>query len=197
MREMSGQSGGLREHNRQETLKRITDVGLELFLANGYDKTTVDEIAIAAGISRRTFFHYFKTKDEIIATQMESYAEAVCQAILALGTARKPLETVASALANFSARFDSPRTIAIARLLRDVGGLARRGRPGYTLLEQPIFCALKMLWPDATRQDGLCVVAMISAGVLRLAIDRWLASDGRLSLQECVESSFKDLRSEI
>jgi AcrR family transcriptional regulator len=57
---------GLRERKRQETLERITAAGLKLFAAQGYEATTLDAIAAEAGISRRTFFHYFKSKDDIL-----------------------------------------------------------------------------------------------------------------------------------
>ncbi|MGE0394761.1 MAG: TetR/AcrR family transcriptional regulator, partial [Vicinamibacterales bacterium] len=59
---------GLRERKHRETRRRIADAGLRLFLDRGYDGTTVDAIAAEAGISRRTFFSYFKSKDEILAT---------------------------------------------------------------------------------------------------------------------------------
>ncbi len=57
---------GVRERKRRETLQRITDAGIRLFVEKGYEATTLDEIAAAAGISRRTFFYYFKSKDEIL-----------------------------------------------------------------------------------------------------------------------------------
>ena len=52
------QQGGLRERKRRDTLQRIAQTGLDLFIAKGYEETTLDDIAAAAGISRRTFFHY-------------------------------------------------------------------------------------------------------------------------------------------
>ena len=60
---------GLREEKRQQTLKRITQTALGLFARHGYEATTLDMIAADAGISRRTFFHYFKSKDDILLSQ--------------------------------------------------------------------------------------------------------------------------------
>src|SRR5829696_3259461 len=57
---------GTRERKQRETRFRIAESGLRLFMENGYDGTTVEAIAQAAGISRRTFFAYFKSKDEIL-----------------------------------------------------------------------------------------------------------------------------------
>ena len=55
----------LRELSRQASRQRISDVAIELFAERGYDATTVEEIATACGISERTFFRYFRTKDEV------------------------------------------------------------------------------------------------------------------------------------
>jgi AcrR family transcriptional regulator len=49
-----------------DTRARIAAAAFELFAAQGYDGTTVDAIADRAGIARRTFFRYFRSKDDVI-----------------------------------------------------------------------------------------------------------------------------------
>src|SRR5262245_62408358 len=105
---------GLRERNRRETLQRITDAGMELFLANGYEATTLDEIAAAAGISRRTFFYYFKSKDDILLTHIAGYDDALRTSIRDHASAGAPIDLVRAALLDLSARFQTPRTVAIS-----------------------------------------------------------------------------------
>lgn len=46
--------------------ERLTQAAAELFQAQGYDETTIDEIAVRAGIGRRTFFRYYRTKEDVI-----------------------------------------------------------------------------------------------------------------------------------
>lgn len=58
--------GGTTAGRRPSTTKdRISAVGLELFAAQGFDDTSIDDIADAAGIARRTFFRYFPSKNAI------------------------------------------------------------------------------------------------------------------------------------
>ncbi|WP_306329910.1 TetR/AcrR family transcriptional regulator [Streptomyces venezuelae] len=56
---------GLRERKKQRTRDELTRVALQLFTAQGYERTTVDEIVDAVEVSQRTFFRYFSSKEEV------------------------------------------------------------------------------------------------------------------------------------
>lgn len=57
---------GIRERARGALRGELADVALRLFEERGYDETPVDEIAAAAGISPRTFYRYFGTKEDVL-----------------------------------------------------------------------------------------------------------------------------------
>ncbi len=48
---------GWRERKRKQTAQRIAETGVRMFVEKGFEETTLDAIAEAAGIARRTFFH--------------------------------------------------------------------------------------------------------------------------------------------
>ncbi|MGY4647173.1 TetR/AcrR family transcriptional regulator [Mycobacterium sp. URHB0021] len=54
-----------RARRKQQTRERIVDAAIELFIAQGYDATTVDQIAAAADVARGTFFNHFPGKEDV------------------------------------------------------------------------------------------------------------------------------------
>jgi AcrR family transcriptional regulator len=60
---------GLREQKKAETRAALVKAAQDLFHRKGYEATTIDEIAEAAVVSRRTFFRYFPTKEDLVFPQ--------------------------------------------------------------------------------------------------------------------------------
>lgn len=63
------------ERKRHAVKAGISEVAQELFVSQGYDATTVDQIAAAAGMSRRTFFRYFASKEDVMTGRFELVAD--------------------------------------------------------------------------------------------------------------------------
>ena len=66
------------------TVAELSHIGLELFIRNGFDATTVDDIAEAAGIGRRTFFRYFPSKNDLPWGDFDGLVAAMHDYLLAL-----------------------------------------------------------------------------------------------------------------
>jgi AcrR family transcriptional regulator len=188
----------LRAHKKRQTRQRITEVGLKLFLENGYETTTLDQIAAAAGISRRTFFSYFKSKDEILLAQLDSYIDALKLSVLRNAPAgERPVDIARVALLGFAGGFQSAHATAVAKLMHGNTVLRIRGAGGHQRLEHSLYEGLSELWPAPERSDRLRIVAMASIAVLRFAIDEWFQQDCKRSLAEHLQDAFEHLEAEI
>jgi AcrR family transcriptional regulator len=58
--------GELRETKKRETRQRISAIATELFFARGFDAVTIEEIALAADVSKMTVFNYFARKEDLM-----------------------------------------------------------------------------------------------------------------------------------
>src|SRR6476620_11232243 len=74
---------GLRERKKAMTRLALEDAALELFATKGFDNTTVDEIADACNVSRRTFFRYFATKEDIFSGDKDEHDTQMFEMIAA------------------------------------------------------------------------------------------------------------------
>lgn len=65
-----------RRYNSQATIENIITIASKLFLEKGFDKTSMQDIAESAGISKGAIYHHFKSKEEIINAVTESQTQA-------------------------------------------------------------------------------------------------------------------------
>jgi AcrR family transcriptional regulator len=72
---------GLRDRKKQKTRETIIEVALELFVARGFEETTIAEIADAAEVSPRTIFAYFPSKEDILFCDTPDIQERLAQVL--------------------------------------------------------------------------------------------------------------------
>src|SRR5258705_13588959 len=84
---------GLREQKKQQTHAALVDAAARLFAERGYDKTTVADIAAAADVSTRTFFSYFRAKEDVLFAGTDERLKAIAEAFDTV-QAGSPLEAM-------------------------------------------------------------------------------------------------------
>jgi AcrR family transcriptional regulator len=185
MQDTSAKNEGLRERKKRETLQRIAETGLKLFVARGYEGTTLEAIAEAAGISRRTFFYYFKSKEEVLlAWQGSGFLDALRPAMLEESPRQAPLAAVRHCLLKLISRYETKESIIVDRLMRSTEALRARKQAIFIEMEEALFAAMRELWPQPQRRTTLRMVAMISIGAMRLAVEDWRQAGGKRSLAD-------------
>jgi len=189
-------TAGLRERNKLRRREQITDAALRLFAEQGFDGTTIEEIAAAADVSRRTFFRYFGRKEDVILGWKQRTAEELREALVSRPASESPLAAVHGALASVAASYGArpDLTLGLMRLFESpptfhpdadyeswdavlTEGLARR------------------LGVDPIRHPEPRLIATVGFAVLIATIQSWGAAGGEGDLLGLLDGGFAALRS--
>jgi AcrR family transcriptional regulator len=172
-----------RERRKARTMRLIQSEALRLFAGQGYDQTTIEEIADAADISPRTFFRYFPTKEDVVL--WDEYDEVALEMLEQRPAGESPSETMRSVTRQTIDglyRHDPERLLARHRLMFGVPAIRARflefTRTGVRLLAER-FAAERGL-PDDDLKVQLTAIAIIDAA--GVAFDRWQQSGGEADL---------------
>ena len=190
-------SVGTRERKRRETLRRITDSGVCLFIEKGVDGTTVEEIAAASGISRRTFFHYFESKDDILLSLQSDVGEMFAAEVRRALPGGAPFELVRDAALNVCASIPHDDMLALDRLMRGSASVQARKQASYRQHEEALFSALRERWPEPARETRLRVLAMVAIGATRLASETFNQEGGARPFSDVLRDAFTAVTVEL
>ncbi|WP_313666504.1 TetR/AcrR family transcriptional regulator [Atlantibacter hermannii] len=188
---------GVREKKRREMRRRITEAGLKLFAENGYTNTTLDAIAEAAGIARRTFFHYFRAKEDIILAWQQAQPDDLYAEILRQDEKLAPIAVIQVALMTLAVNLRPDIAGLISGIVQTNERLQAGNQAKFVEMELAAYKALRERWPAEERQTGLRLAAIVAVGTMRLAIDQWIAEGYNRALAEHLNENFHLLRSEL
>ena len=188
---------GTRERKRRETLRRITNAGICLFIEKGFERTTVEAIAAAAGISRRTFFHYFESKDDILLSLQSDVGELFAAEVRRAPPGSSPFELVRGAALSVCASIPGDDMLALDRLMRGSASVQARKQASYRQQEDALFSALRERWPDPPRETRLRVLAMVAVGITRLASETFNQEGGARPFDEVLRCAFDAITAEF
>ena len=78
---MGGTMDGTKQQRRGDTRQRIQDVALELFAEQGYEKTSLREIAESLDVTKAALYYHFKTKEEILVSIFDDLSQPIVELI--------------------------------------------------------------------------------------------------------------------
>lgn len=121
---MPGSVGGRRDRKKSETRQALREAAHRLFAEKGFSRTTIDDIAEAADVSRRTFFRYYDSKDDLLRTDVADLLPVMLAALRRRPAEEPPLAAILNALRTLIGP-DGPPALA-ETLASPVGGLRAR-----------------------------------------------------------------------
>jgi AcrR family transcriptional regulator len=185
---------GLRERKRQQTRERLTRAAMALFLERGFEATTLDDIAAAADISRRSFFHYFASKEDVVFAWHEEITAALITAVATRPSDESMLAAAENAISAMARQIEPNEAIAMACLKRDNPALQARDQVKYEKLERALADALTERAGHKAEKLQARLVAMIATGAMRIGGELWAADGAREKPEVLVKRTFAAIR---
>ena len=191
---------GLRERKKARTREALKDAAMDLFTRQGFDGTTVEEIADACEVSPRTFFRYFPTKEDVLFADTEARRERLLECLADQPAGDSAFVALSCRDAGAGARL--PRRPRRARRpVEDRPGLAptpglqggaaarlgSRGRRGAR-------ASSGSAGAPAARED-LQLLTAVTTAAMRVSLDAWVADAAGPDLDVRLDDAFARLAS--
>jgi AcrR family transcriptional regulator len=166
---------------------RIRQAALELFTAQGFENTTVTQIAERAGLNRRTFFHHFADKREVVFSGPPEVDELIVAEIRAQPKSVDPLHAATAGLKSAAATvFEQQREAAIkrGRIIAASPELQERDMLKRATLADMIAAALR---DRGTAGQAAVVAAWSAVAVFYAAFARWTEAANHHPLAQLID----------
>jgi AcrR family transcriptional regulator len=167
-----------RSRKKAETRRAIQEHALRLFDEKGYEATTVEDIAAAAGVSHMTFFRYFPRKEEVV--EYDEYDPMITEVIAARPPGESPLEALHGAIRSAIEAIlptDGPTMLARARLI--LGTPALRNRSWIAQQETVVLFATSLARRSGAATPDFATTVQASAvlGAMNVVLSTWAEAD--------------------
>ncbi len=165
----------IKSRKRQVVCDALSAAALELFLKHGFEAVTVEEIAQTAGVSRRTFFRYYQSKEDVMVEYLDRDGERLLSELAARPLDEPPLLAIRNALIPaIEHGLAQPELVReVTRLLRETSALRRALMERRNRFEERI-AALMIERLDTTGDDNTpMLLAFLTRALNDTAFNAW------------------------
>ncbi|WP_370092366.1 TetR family transcriptional regulator [Streptacidiphilus sp. MAP12-20] len=183
---------------RQLMRQELATAAMELFASQGYEETTVDQIAVAAGVARRTFFRYFRSKEEAIFPDHDDTLVRVADLLASAEPTEHPLDVVCRGIKEVLRMYAATPSVSVARyrLIRQVPTLREREIAVVARYER-LFTRYLLGRFDTDQGDDAMLAEVSAAAVVAAhnhVLRRWLRAGGRGEVETQLDHAFEAIR---
>jgi AcrR family transcriptional regulator len=189
---------GARELARRAIRAQVSEMALDLFLDNGYEQTTIDDICAVAGISRSTFFRYFPSKEDVFMSETSTAVEELLLALRQRPDNESPWTALRNAMGPLITHYatQSERAHRLAELARTTPALATlhhdKQARFHSLIAPEIARRFGSDPRDTTDPRPRALIAT-ALGCLEAAVAAWIAGDGKQQLGQILDRAMDSI----
>jgi AcrR family transcriptional regulator len=170
---------GLRERKQERPRAELVRIGMRLFAERGFDATTVDEIAAAAEVSRRTLFRYFGTKGDIVMEWARGTTAVLTRSLYDRPLDEHPMDSLNAVFVAMCESFtERPHTMhRVSVMIERTPSLRPYSLLKHAQWEDALAAVLRERSPEIGElRSGL--LARIAVAAFRTALDEWMSTEG-------------------
>jgi TetR/AcrR family transcriptional regulator, regulator of mycofactocin system len=187
------ESNSLRERKKDRTRRAIERAALDLFEEHGFDGATVDDVAAAADIAPRTFFHYFPSKEDVVLADYAGRLEQLVATLREGPADESPWRALRAAFVAVSADYESQRSQMLRRFriistAPSVGARSLQLQADWETTVAGIVAG--WLGTDSELQIVPRLLAGAALSAMRASMALWLAGGGKASPPELMAKCF-------
>ncbi|MFC9557184.1 TetR family transcriptional regulator [Rhodococcus sp. NPDC056960] len=189
----------LKQRIKDQMRSEVVEITIGLFLDRGFDETTVDEICTAAGISRRTFFRYFRGKEDVVVSRLSKLAEEGCHCFVDCPLDEDRWTALRMSMTPFEswAHENPARALALFHLIEDAPSLRASYLDRLDRWRASLATVISTKFDLDSRSDlDVAVIAAASVGAYLAATRAWAESGGNDFLPVLFDRAFNALRPE-
>ncbi len=190
--EIDAEPLGRRQQHKVRTERALQQAALELFAQDGFDTTTTDDIAERAGVSPRTFFRYFATKESALFVGEYSWFQTFTRTFHTQPKSMSDLEAAKEVLIGLAPGMVPGRRSLKLYEQAVSSSPALRGRVQDHIAEniRHLAAAVGSRRGAAVPDEACMLFATVVLITHRRAISRWLAGPARADLGEIIADEF-------
>jgi AcrR family transcriptional regulator len=180
----------IRDRKTKQTRARIAGAALELFASQGYAETTIDHIAAAADVGRRTVFRHFPTKEAILFDHLVVRRGAALQLLRDRPPAEPPLVSLHAVLRELCVQGYDRRALAQIRAVLETDPQAAEEEltGGFRAFAKNLLATLQSRPGEPRSLQELYALTVLALSWLETACGIYLR-EGRRSLVECFDET--------
>lgn len=180
---------GLRSRKRRLRKSAIEEAALRLFEGQGFEATTVDQIAGAADVSPRTFFHHFASKEDVVLGDFEARFERLIELLCSRIGQDHPSAAIRRALLEVAEDYETEREQILLRtkLMLASPAVHARSLEMQARWEDKVATTFAARFGVDTDSDPRPrIFAAVTLGAMRIAQRRWVEGDNDVRLPELI-----------